>query len=169
MKSANILQEYAAEFFAPMSLSDLMHNHPLRTLKAYAEVGDCEENGDSLVEIEWAWEKAMDKKIIEVDQADERWVLFEKEQSGFTYRSYVPSLDVESMRLAKKEGWEMVAMYKNFAAWSEDWAKDVVKGQSIGAYFYAHENMDNYSNITGKYNYYLNDLAAQSGQKADWV
>lgn len=163
MRTISPLQERAAEFFAPMTINELTTNNPWVTTKEYAAVGECEDNGDSFTDIQFAWEEAMEAAIVKADSEGCGWMVFRKHQfSSIYHTTYVQANDEVAINALKEEGYEMAAYYKNFEAWAEANAKDPMKHGEIPCFFYIHNCPDRHYEISSKNSYILADLAKAS-------
>lgn len=163
MRTISPLQERAAELFANMTVNELTTNNPWVTTKAYSEVGECQNNGDSFTDIKFAWEEAMEQAIVKADSEGCGWMVFKKHQYSDVYHTtYVQANDQVAIEALKNEDWEMAAYYKNFAAWSEAHARDTMKSQVILSHFYIHNCLEHYTSIIGNMSFELDQLAQQS-------
>ena len=160
MSAVSKLQEYAADFFANMSISELTANNPWVTTKAYAEVGECEDTADSFTDIQFAWEEAMERAIKKANSDGCGWMVLRQHQFAGIYRTtYVQANDEVTVNALKEEKYEIEAEYKNFAEWADVNAKDPMKNGTIPCFFYIHNCRDRHYEISSRINYELSELA----------
>lgn len=151
-----ILQECASQLFFNMDLENLATNHPYQTMAGYAETGEFESNGDNFTEIQWEWEKAVEREVLKADKAGRGWIVCKKHLYSDAYRyTFVCADDEATLQWLRKEEWEMAGYYQNAAAWAETRKISTV----VLACFYAHNFLDRYTELTGHFSIDLLDIA----------